>query len=214
MTSNTRTATINFLPNDPFEGKLTDVPWRQAESLVINKFWDGTGAPDTRHAVARLLWSDVALYVRFNCRQAEPLFLNEHPQTSEKTMKLWERDVCELFLAPDRKEPRRYAEFEIAPTGEWLDLMVDWTKEEPRDWEYKSGIKTFAKIEPDKVTLIMRIPWTGFDTKPSDGDVWAGNMFRQVGSGATRGYLAWSPTMTEIPQFHVPEKFGEFVFVK
>ena len=129
-------------------------------------------------------------------------------------MQLWERDVCELFLAPDANEPRRYAEFEVAPTGEWLDLMVDWRNEEPRDWEYLSGMKAFARMEGELVTMGFKVPWEAFDRRPEPDERWSGNLFRQVGSGETRGYLAWSPTMTEKPQFHVPEKFGEFVFVK
>jgi len=129
-------------------------------------------------------------------------------------MRLWDRDVCELFLAPNKTEPRRYAEFEIAPTGEWLDLMVDWRNEEPRDWEYSSGMETAALIKKDRVVMAMKIPWKAFGKTPAAGDVWLGNLFRQVGSGKTRGYLAWSPTMTAEPQFHVPEKFGEFVFQK
>jgi hypothetical protein len=62
--------------------------------------------------------------------------------------------------------------------------------------------------------MAIKIPWAAFDRKPTAGDVWVGNIFRQVGFGETRGYLAWSPTMTPEPQFHVPEKFGEFVFAK
>jgi hypothetical protein len=159
-----------------------------------------------------VLWSEAALYVRFDASQTEPLVISEEPDLTNKTMRLWERDVCELFIAPDTRNRRRYFEFEIAPTGEWLDLMIDWTKDEPRHWDYTSGMETFAKIGPDKVTMTMKIPWTAFEVKPKAGDIWLGNIFRQVGSGETRGYLAWSPTMTSTPQFHVPEKFGEFVF--
>ncbi len=161
-----------------------------------------------------MLWSASALYVRFEAEQAEALVVNDNPELEKKTMRLWERDVCELFIAPDARNRRRYYEFEIAPTGEWLDLVVDWMKDEPRDWEYTSGMETFAKIEPGHVTMAMKIPWAAFGREPIVGDVWLGNLFRQVGSGETRGYLAWSPTMTKEPQFHVPEKFGEFVFVK
>ena len=207
-------AAVNSIAADILLADVGNAAWRQAQSLAITKLWNGEPAPDTRHAAARLLWSESALYVRFDCRQNEPLFLRESPQTDKKTMQLWERDVCELFLAPDRNEPRRYAEFEVAPTGEWLDLMVDWTKDEPRDWEYLSAMESFARVEPDRVTLAIKIPWAAFGRKPEAGDVWFGNLFRQVGSGETRGYLAWSPTMTPEPQFHVPEKFGEFVFVR
>lgn len=208
------TTTIRFSAKDPADDQLSNLLWRNADAHAINKQWNGEYAPDTRHSVARLIWSDEALYVRFDCRQAEPLYLNDNPQTTEKTMQLWEHDVCELFLAPDKNEPRRYAEFEIAPTGEWLDLLVDWTKDEPRDWEYQSGMTALSRIEDDLVVMVMRIPWTAFERRPEPGEVWLGNMFRQVGSGDTRGYLTWSPTMTDEPQFHVPEKFGEFVFVR
>ncbi len=208
-----RTAKINFTTKDHSGDELlSNGPWKGAQSLAVNKLWNGEPAPDTRHAVARLMWSENALYVRFDCRQDEPLYLNENPQTLEKTMKLWEHDVCELFLAPDRDEPRRYAELEIAPTGEWLDLMVDWRNDEPRDWDYRSRMEAFARIEEDRVVMAMKIPWAAFGRKPNAGDIWIGNLFRQVGSGETRGYLAWSPTMTPEPQFHVPERFGEFVF--
>lgn len=207
-------ARVNFTDDDSASDILSDVFWLAAESLAINKLWNGGAAPDSRHAVARLMWSETALYVRFDAKQEEPLFLNENPQTAEKTMRLWEHDVCELFLASDPEEPRRYAEFEIAPTGEWLDLMVDWTKDEPRDWEYLSGMEPSARVEEKLVTMAFKIPWTAFDRRPENGEVWLGNLFRQVGSGETRGYLAWSPTMTPEPQFHVPERFGEFVFVR
>jgi hypothetical protein len=207
-------ATVKFLNADLSIADIKNIVWRQAESLVINKQWNGDSAPETRHAVARLLWSENALYVRFDCRQKEPLFLNDETQTAKKTMQLWEHDVCELFLAPDPGEPRRYAEFEIAPTGEWLDLVVDWRNAEPRDWDYLSGMEPFAQISDELVTMAFKIPWSAFDGAPKPGDIWLGNMYRQVGQGETRGYLAWSPTMTPDPQFHVPEKFGEFVFEK
>jgi alpha-galactosidase len=207
-----KSANVNFISRDLSPTDLTSPSWQKSEALIINKLWNGQAAPDTRHAVVRMLWSDAALYVRFDCRQREPLFLNDNPQTAEKTMQLWEHDVCELFLAPDRDEPRRYAEFEIAPTGEWLDLMVDWRNEEPRDWDYAPRMEAFARVGPELVVMAVKIPWTAFDRPPDAGEVWTGNLFRQVASGETRGYLAWSPTMTAEPQFHVPERFGEFVF--
>ena len=203
---------IAFCDGDFSIAALDDPRWLAAQHLKIDCSWNGELADGSRHCGVRMLWSDAALYVKFEANQREPLVVNDNPQTSVKTLQLWERDVCELFLAPDTRNRRRYFEFEIAPTGEWLDVMVDWTKDEPRYWDYTSGLETFAKIERDKVTMSMKIPWTAFGVKPKEGDVWLGNLFRQVGSGETRGYLAWSPTMTRTPNFHVPEKFGEFVF--
>lgn len=204
---------IKHLESDFNIGMLDDAGWKSGETVRISTYWNAAQSDPGRDLDAVLLWSDAALYIRFDANQDEPLVVNEDPRTSEKTLKLWERDVCELFIAADTRNRRRYFEFEIAPTGEWLDLIVDWTKDEPRDWSYESGMEAFAKIEEGKVTMAMKIPWAAFGKTPEPGAIWLGNLFRQVGSGDTRGFLAWSPTMTAKPQFHVPEKFGEFVFV-
>ena len=205
---------IAFCDGDVPIAALDDPRWLAAQQLKIDRSWNGELADEARHCGVRILWADAALYVKFEANQREPLVVFDDPDSTVKRIGLWERDVCELFLAPDTRNRRRYFEFEVAPTGEWLDLMVDWTKDEPRHWDYTSGMETFARIEPEKVTMAMKIPWTAFGRKPEPGDVWLGNLFRQVGSGETRGYLAWSPTLTKTPNFHVPEKFGEFVFRK
>lgn len=203
---------IHRVANDFPVRDLNNGTWKSADDIKIGTYWNGIEAPAGRRFDVRMLWSSTSLYVRFEAEQSEPLVVSEKPQLAKKTMRLWDRDVCELFLAPDANNPRRYAEFEIAPTGEWLDLIVDWSKNEPRDWEYDSRMESAAHIESGKVTMTMKIPWKAFDRKPKPGDAWLGNLFRQVGSGETRGYLAWSPTMTAEPQFHVPEKFGELIF--
>ena len=61
--------------------------------------------------------------------------------------------------------------------------------------------------------MSMMIPWDAFGKKPQPGDVWRGNLYRCVGEGEDRGYLAWQRTMTPVPDFHVPESFGEFRFI-
>jgi hypothetical protein len=208
------TATVNFIDEDFPVNDLNNAAWKTAVPVSIDRQWNGELVAVHRKTDVRPLWSESALYIRYDARQGEPLFLNDNPQTSVKTMELWEHDVCELFLAPDRDDPSFYPEFEISPMGEWLDLTVDWRKDEPRNWEYASGMESFSRIEPDLVTMVMKIPWAAFGSRPEADDVWVGNFYRAVGSGETRGYLAWSPTMTDTPQFHVPEKFGEFVFVK
>jgi hypothetical protein len=134
---------------------------------------------------------------------------------SSKTRGLWDRDVCEIFVAPNRDEPRKYFEFEIAPNGEWIDLGV-YQKPDERvtDWDYRSGMQSSSKIERGKITMAIKVPWKAFGKTPKTSDVWLGNLFRCVGSGATRGYLAWQPTKTPEPAFHAPEAFGEFEFVQ
>ncbi|HEY0544838.1 MAG TPA: carbohydrate-binding family 9-like protein [Pyrinomonadaceae bacterium] len=183
--------------------------WRAARPVEVARYWSGEDAPFERHASARALWSEESLCVRFDCRQAEPLVVSDEPQTARKTIGLWERDVCEIFIAPDANEPRRYYEFEVAPTGEWLDLAIHQMPERREtDWEYSSGITTAASIEAGHITIVMRIPFEALGRTPHAGDAWRANLFRCIGSGEGRGYLAWQPTHTEKPDFHVPEVFG------
>ena len=82
--------------------------WQQARPVPITGYYSGAAAPETRHAEARLLWSSAGLSVRFVCRQAEPLVINAAPQFAGKTINLWERDVCEIFVAPDAAKPEHY----------------------------------------------------------------------------------------------------------
>lgn len=199
------------------EGIDTEFPkislFEELATASVNTFWDGRPCTGERGFKAGIGWNDPGLFVYFSAEQHEPLVVADDPILDAKSMGLWERDVCEIFIAPDRNEPRRYFEFEAAPTGEWLDLAIDLTSgERVTDWEYSSGMEAAARIEDERVLIAMKIPWEAFGRKPKPGDVWLGNIFRCVGKGADRGYLAWRPTMTERPNFHVPDAFGEFVF--
>lgn len=194
---------------------VSNAQWKKAEQVSVNRYWSGGEAPKGRRFSARLLWSKTALYVRFEANQDEPLVVSDKPDLRKKTMGLWDRDVCEVFVAPDLSEPRKYFEFEVAPTGEWLDVALDLTSgTRVSDWAYASGMESFARVEMGKVVMAIKIPWTALGRTPKTGDVWLGNLLRCIGKDPDRGYLAWQPTLTKEPAFHVPEKFGEFRFVK
>jgi len=196
--------------------KVTDLQnasWNDAQPVQIDRYWSGDLAPVGRQAEARILWSRKALHIRFVCRQTEPLVIGTRPQTSQKTMGLWDRDVCEIFIAPDPHIVERYMEFEAAPTGEWLDVAIHWTPgKRESDWEFQSHMTTAARVEKERVTIAMRIPWNQWIHEPQKGERWRVNLFRCVGSGETRGYLAWQPTRAPQPNFHVPQVFGWLLF--
>ena len=206
---------IAHVKNDFSVQELDDSSWKMSKEILIEKYWSGKRAPVGRHFKAKLLWSDSALYVRFEANQSEPLIVAEKANTKTKTIGLWERDVCEIFLAPDKKEPRKYFEFEIAPNGEWIDLGIyQKPAERITDWDYDSGMQSAARIETNRVVMAIKVEWKAFGKTPKAGDVWLGNILRCVGKDPTRGYLTWQPTLTKEASFHVPERFGEFEFVK
>jgi len=187
--------------------------WNVGSAALISRYWSGEEAPPERHAAVRMHWSETALYVRFDAAQKEPLVISSDPRTDEKTIGLWDRDVCEIFIASDILHPEKYFEFEVAPTGEWVDLAVDFENEKRKtDTGYNSGFESFAAIEDGKIVIAMKIGWEAFGKTPAAGDVWLGNFFRCIGSDPTRGYLAFEPTFTATPNFHVPESFVEMTF--
>ncbi|MDX6711933.1 MAG: hypothetical protein QOH96_2949 [Blastocatellia bacterium] len=192
---------------------IDDPLWSRAESVDIDRYWSGEPAPASRHAKAQLLWSGDALYVRFICAQKEPLVVSATPKTDAKTLGLWDRDVAEIFIGPDLNQPERYYEFEAAPTGEWVDLSIRQLPEKREtDFEFHSGVSTASRIEGERVIMSMRIPWKVFGFVPRKGQQLAANLFRCIGDGPNRGYLAWSPTRTKEPNFHVPAALGRLVF--
>lgn len=206
---------INYIKDDFSIDELENKIWEKAETVTVDKYWSGEKAPKSRQFKANLLWSDTAVYVRFEANQKEPLIVSEKPNLMTKTRGLWDRDVCEIFLAPNKEEPRKYFEFEIAPNGEWIDLGIHQLPgRRETDWDYASGMQSGSVIGKDKIWMTIRIEWKAFGKTPAAGDIWPGNIFRCVGKDPTRGYLAWSPTFTKEPSFHVPDKFGAFEFVK
>lgn len=206
---------INKIGSDLATSELLNFKTDDETFVPISMYWMGAKAPSNLRYLVGLAWSPSFLYIQFETELPERQIVSLEPCVEKKSIGLWERDVCEIFIAPDTNEPRRYFEFEVAPTGEWLDLAIDLTSgERVTDWDYNSGMEAAARIEEGRVLMAMKIPWEAFGRRPKAGDVWLGNIFRCVGEGETRGYLAWQPTMTEKPNFHVPETFGEFHFIK
>ena len=192
---------------------LSHAEWDNVQPVRINRYWSGEAAPTDRHAEARILWSSNALHIRFICNQGEPIVVSKTPQFLHKTMNLWDRDVCEIFIAPDPYVVERYFEFEAAPSGEWLDVAIHWTAEKREsDWEFNSHMTTASHVERDRITIAMRIPWNHWIHQPQKGERWRVNLFRCIGTDPGRGYLAWQPTRTREAAFHVPQVFGSLVF--
>jgi hypothetical protein len=73
-------------------------------------------------------------------------------------------------------------------------------------------MKTNASVSAEQVVVGMLIPWSERIPKPNSGVQWGVNLFRCVGSDEETRYLAWRPTRTPEPNFHVPEAFGTLRF--
>ncbi len=208
-------ASAIYSEDEPESGAFDHPCWESVVPSNVGTYWSGDRAPAGRHFSFRCVWSTRILGVLFAARQDEPIVAVDSPVLDRKSIGLWDRDVCELFLADGPGPVSRYLEFEAAPNGEWLDLAIDVTDSGlQKDWELLSGMESDVLQGDGSVSIMMRIPWSAFGRAPVEGETWRANFFRIVGAGSERGYLAWSPTRTEEPSFHVPGSFGGIEFVR
>jgi mono/diheme cytochrome c family protein len=164
----------------------------------------------------RSFWTDTHLYLLFTCPYKElNLFLPA--QNGGPRDKLWDRDVVEMFLGDDWTNIRHYREFEIAPTGDWIDLAIDLDRES-YDQSWRSGWTTAARIDETAHVwyAAARIPLSAVSSSPvKPGTKWRANLYRIEGQGpdARRHFLCWQPTcVVNRDPNHVPENFGTLVF--
>lgn len=197
----------------PLAADFTHAAWRAAPPLAIDRTWRGDAASEALGTTARVLWTHAHLWFGFECPFTELDADTEFDVTVERHC-LWDRDVCEAFVRSPH-EPRHdsYKEFEVAPTAQWCDLAIH----RPRldvDINWQSGMETAAAIDQAARVwrAVMRIPFSAFGMTPDVDDHWAVNLFRISRVAGERQYLAYAPTGTDTPDFHVPECFVPLVF--
>lgn len=107
-----------------------------------------------------------------------PLTGRERWNMDGKGESLWERDVVEAFIAPDPKRPNHYGEFQVAPTNERLDLLLDLPK---RDFAWSSRFESATRVDQARAvwTCELRIPIAALSpAPPASGTQWRANLLR------------------------------------
>lgn len=191
------------------EGFPRAASWGRAGLVRFNADWQGKNADPERETEVRLLWARQILYLRFQARY-RTITVFADAEANGRRDQLWDRDVAEAFLQPDRTNLRQYKEFEVSPNGFWIDL--DIAPGEKHD--LKSELKRRVILnEGEKIwTAELAIPMKCLVAKFDPAVTWRVNFYRVEGAQEPRFYSAWKPTGTPVPNFHVPEAFGELVF--
>jgi hypothetical protein len=204
--------TAIFHPAPQLSVNFQDECWGRADRLTIDRLWSGAEAPIELKTVAMVVWSEQEILFGFECGYTE-LDMDEIFDVNEERYALWDRDVCEAFVrSPIEPHDRHYREFEVAPTGQWCDLIVERSETGASllaNWQWRSGMRTASAIsESEKIWRVaMAVPFRAFGIKPDVGAVWSANLFRIGRYNGERQYLAYSPTLTPAPSYHVPERF-------
>jgi len=207
-----RHITCNFEP----DGDLTKSIWQTATPVRLEcQSADGAVQPELSTSV-RLLWSADFLYLGYECPCMDltvfgpPKAGGKRFALDKEGVSLWDRDVVEAFIGSDAQHSGRYAEFEVAPTNERLDLMVNLPD---KDFQWESGFRSAIRVNlpAGEWSCEMRIPLKSLSSSPPRaGARWRLNLFRA--DRAHRAFLAWSPTL--VATAHAPERFGVLEFVE
>lgn len=183
--------------------------WGSATPISFCADWQGKNSDPGRETEVRVLWSQHTLYLRFVCRYLD-LFTFEDSDPKGRRDHLWDRDVAEAFLQPDASQEHFYREFEVSPNGMWVDLDIF-----PGGLaDLKSGLQRSVVLdEKSRVwTAELAIPMKSLTKNFDPAAIWRANFYRVEGRKEPRAYLAWQPTNTPQPNFHVPKAFGKLRF--
>ena len=208
--SNARTAVAaQMLELPDAQGFPTPHGWGRSAPIRFSADWQGKNADPERETEVQLLWTKESLFLRFRARFREITVFPDADANGRRDH-LWDRDVAEVFLQPDKSQVRHYKEFEVSPNGFWIDLDIGPAEKH----DLKSGLRRrvvmneAAKTWVAEVALPMECLVERFDPETT----WKVNFYRVEGAAEPRFYSAWQPTRTPAPNFHVPEAFGELVF--
>jgi predicted TIM-barrel fold metal-dependent hydrolase len=189
------------------DGDLNDPVWQKATPARVEY---GSLKYDARPEMAtsvRVLYSDQFIYFGWECPFTK-LTVFDTPSADRERLGLWDRDVVEVFVGSDWQNINRYAEYEVAPTNERLDVLVNLPG---KDFGWDGRAQSAVKVDKKRKvwTVEWRMPLEVLSAaKPSPGTRWRLNLYRC--DKANNAYMAWSPVLKS--SFHTPEKFGVLEF--
>ncbi len=192
--------------------------WKHASSTWIVKDCPRQLEYPKLKTEVRGFWTGTDLYLLFICPYSE-LNLWLPADNSKDRLKLWDRDVVEFFLGDNWTNIRRYREFEIAPTGDWVDLDID-LDHDSYGAEWNSGWQRQGRIDEKNHVwyAAARVPLHSVSEKQIvAGSKWRANLYRIDGLGddSVRHFMCWQPTcVIDRDPNHVPEHFGTLIFTK
>jgi predicted TIM-barrel fold metal-dependent hydrolase len=188
------------------DGKFDEPEWAATQPAHVDYQSSTATARPALSTSVRALWSDAFLYLAYECPYTELSVFT--PAQSEERIGLWDNDVVEAFIGSDPEKAERYTEFEWAPNGEQLDLILDLPK---RDFVWSSGMQSAVSVDENaRVWRVeVRIPLKALAAHaPQRGTQWRANFYRH--DKANSSGLAFSPTLTGT--FHTPQRFGHLDF--
>ena len=192
--------------------------WGKGGTAAIDRYWDGRSAPSKKGhhwmnlTSVRSIWNEQTVFFYF-----ESWFdsLNVNPEWSREaaTEGLWNKDAVEVFLKPGTAP--YYFEIEVSPLGQWANMrIVEPRVEVDLEWNSDLELETLLSKQESIWRIFLGLSYESiWEEPPEVGTSWQGNLYRIAGKEPHRGYLAWRPTFTGQPDFHVPPSFCHLIFI-
>jgi hypothetical protein len=199
------------------DGFLPATAWTDAKGYVFEMYHAANSTVEaSKQTVARLLYDDERIYVRFECR--EPSVEKMKLRTVGKDGDVYHQDEVELFLNPECSN-RKFLHFMAAPVK---DALYDERKgyiEDPLDPRYNLQDISWTvdwtysyKIDKEKNLWVveMAVPFKSLgQPTPRPGAVWTGNFARCRRADGGEELSCWVAE-----EFGNPEVFGEIHFAE
>ncbi len=201
------------------DGRLDEAVWSATPGITLQFPW-GDVTQAKQKTIVRLLWDDDNLYVGYDCQDAEitaTLDTRDDPTYKD--------DCVEIFISPDERRIGLYYGLEMNCRSILYDyfkissgpLIKKFDMRQVKLATDLRGTLNVAGDEDEGWSLEVAIPFENFsdmarDIPPKPGTSWRINLNRLDGVQPHRELSMWSPSRTEKPNFHVPERFGVMVF--
>lgn len=168
----------------------------------------------------RVCRSETHLYVAFQCVDRDIWGTLEG-----RNAPIYTEEVVEAFIAPG-DDVTRYYELESSPRNAWFEARVTSPQRGRRGmvvdtswvcegWERAVRVRGTLDRRDDFDSwwsVEWGIPFRSLATQaPRPGDRWRANFYR-IDAAQGGQFSAWSPTLADPPDFHVPDRFGVIVF--
>jgi len=199
------------------DGDLHKAPWTELVPIELTPSHGRGASRGFQSTALRLCHDGERLYIAFECEDGA--IVASH---SGRNAPLYEEDVVEAFLAPGA-DRRHYFELETSPRNAWFEARIESpdsrrdTMRVDRDWicaDFAHAVRvTGRRSDGDESwSAEWSIPFASLSVPaPRTGDRWRANFYR-IDQAHGGEYSAWSPTLADPPDFHLPDRFGVLVF--
>ena len=197
------------------DGHLNDEVWQAVPPvrLVLTQ----TGGIASKETILRMCWDDDNLYISYACEDHDVW-----STYTERDDPIYNEEVCEAFLCP-YGDLSNYFEINVSPRNVVFDSTIfvpgHPTGKSDATWDCQ-GLRAAVVVDGDLDRHTdtdrawyaeMAIPFIGLGRQtPRDGEQWRANLFRIERNPLE--FQAWSPTLVEPANFHVPSRFGTIIF--